>query len=271
MQVMREKLVTKRCRPIVAKINHCADVRVAAVHRTRAGFARATGAVAVLSRGEHEVLQSLARTPPTTSATHKRRVVAVHLIPVMPALHDKRSRTAPPVAAAVGDEHVTVVIEIDPPLVATAPRKHLELVPHRMIAPDAGVQANPLAGRRAGLADERLVEHAMIAVKPAVRPPCQAVRRLVRVLITPAVEQRYRIAVRHVIAVAVRNEQQMRRGAKPHATETHLDAADEVQFFGKHRSFFKCAISIGVLKNHHAIAALANWLALRITVGLNHP
>ena len=169
------------------------------------------------------------------------------------------------------DEEMPVVVEVDPPLVAAAARKNLELVTHRMITPDTGIQAQPLARRCTGFANERFIEHAVIAVQPAVRPPRQAVRCLMRVLITPAVEQNFRLGVGHVIAVAIRNKKQMRRGAKPHAAETHFDAADEVQVFGKNLPRLKRAIGIRVLKNHHAVTALADWLALRIAVRLDHP
>ena len=47
---------------------------------------------------------------------------------------------------------------------------------------------------RAGLADERRVEHALVAVEPAIRSPGEAVERLVRVLIAPAIEQHLRRA-----------------------------------------------------------------------------
>ena len=49
-----------------------------------------------------------------------------------------------------------------------------------------------------------------------------------RVLITPAVEQHFRPCVGHVVAVPIGNKKQMRCGTKPHATEAHLNAADEI-------------------------------------------
>jgi hypothetical protein len=67
--------------------------------------------------------------------------------------------------------------------------EHLELVPHRVIPPDAGVDRHALLVGRARLADAAVREDAVAAVEPAVGPPDEAVERLVRVLIAPAVEQ----------------------------------------------------------------------------------
>ena len=67
----------------------------------------------------------------------------------------------------------------------------------------------------AGLADAGMREDAVAAVKPAVRAPAEAVKRLVGIVQPPAVEQDLRRAVGSVVAVAVGNEQQMRRCADP--------------------------------------------------------
>ena len=72
--------------------------------------------------------------------------------------------------------------------------EHLEDVPRRMIAPDAGVDRDAVLVRRARLADARVREDAVAAVEPAVRPPDERVERLVRVLVAPAVEQNLRLA-----------------------------------------------------------------------------
>ena len=93
-------------------------------------------------------------------------------------------------------EKMAGFVEIEAPLIAAAVGENLKLVPHRMIAPDAGMQLDALVVGRARLADERVREDALVAIEPAVRPPAEAVERLVRVLIAPAIEQHLRLARR---------------------------------------------------------------------------
>jgi len=51
------------------------------------------------------------------------------------------------------DEEMPIVIKVNPPLVAAATSKNLELVTHRMITPDTGIKPDSLICRCTGLAD----------------------------------------------------------------------------------------------------------------------
>ena len=62
-----------------------------------------------------------------------------------------------------------------------------------------------------GLADVGMREYSVAAVQPSVRSPDETVQRFVPVVDAPAVEQDLRRTVRHVVAVGVRNESQIRR------------------------------------------------------------
>ena len=216
------------------------------------------------------------------------RVVA-HVVPVVGDRLDVVVRVRvevraglPLVAAALNDvvqvrddagraERLAVVVEVDAPRVARALGEDFELVPRRMIAPDAGVERHALVVGRARLADARVREHAVAAVEPAVRAPDEGVERLVRVLVGPAVEQDLRLAVGHVVAVAIGNEQQVRRRADPHAAEADFQAAHQVQPLGEHRALVELAVAVGVFEDQDAVAALALRRADRILVRLGDP
>ena len=90
-------------------------------------------------------------------------------------------------------------------------------------------------------------------------------------MIAPAVEQDLRRAVGLVVAVAIGHEQQIRRGADPHAAEAEFDSAHEVQPLQKHLGLFEPAVAVGILENQDAVFALTLGRANRIGISLGHP
>ena len=127
------------------------------------------------------------------------------------------------------DNALPVFVEVNAPRIARALGENLEDMFRRMITPDTGVDARPLAVRRSGFADVGMCEHTMTTVKPAVRSPLERVQRLVRILPAPAVEKDLRFACGlRFIAIRNRNEHQIRRGSDPDAAEANFDSADEI-------------------------------------------
>ena len=171
------------------------------------------------------------------------------------------------------DERLAVLVEVEAPGVARAVGEDLEVVPRRVIAPDAGVDRRAVLVRRAGLADLRVGEDAVAAVEPAVRAPGEGVQRLVRVLVAPAVEQDLRRAGGLVVAVLDRDEQQVRRRADPDAAEADLDAADEVQALDEDGALVELAVAVGVLEDQDAVAwpRLSGAADRDSVVRLRHP
>src|SRR5438105_583169 len=90
---------------------------------------------------------------------------------------------------ARGEEAGPVFIVVIAPGIAGALGENFKLLRDRVIAPDAGVHRHAFVVRRARLADQRMREHALAAVQPAVRAPDEAIDGLVRILIAEAVEQ----------------------------------------------------------------------------------
>src|SRR5438046_996367 len=79
---------------------------------------------------------------------------------------------------------------------------------------------NRWPGGGAWPADVRRAGPAVPAVEPAVRAPGEPVGEVVpALLVTEPVEDHLRLAVGPVVAVAVGDEQQIRRGHDPHAAE----------------------------------------------------
>ena len=111
----------------------------------------------------------------------------------------------------------------------------------------------------------------MRAVEPAVGPPGERVQHLVRVLVAPAVEHHLRRAARPVRRLVERDEEQVRRGADPHAAEPDLDAADEVQVLDEHLPPVEAAVAVGVLEDQNAVLAGALRRADGIGVRFGDP
>ena len=136
---------------------------------------------------------------------------------------------------AGGDEELAMLIVIEPPRVAGALGEDFKRVPHRVIAPHAGIDGNALGIRRARLTDAAVREDAVAAVKPAVRAPDERVQRLVRVLGAPAVEEDFRTEsdtrnlvsqpsiqderIRMIVFVFIRDKHQIWCRTHPHAAE----------------------------------------------------
>ncbi len=173
--------------------------------------------------------------------------------------------------ATVRHEQVAHRVEIQAPLIAAAVSEDFEFVPHGMIAPHASAQFLPLRIRGAGLADQRVREHALAPIEPTVHAPRETVECLVRVLKAPPIEQHLRSTIGTIVTIAIGNEQQMRGGADPDAAETNFQAADQIQALDKRLLDFEPAIAIGVFQNNNAILALTFRLFVRVTERFGHP
>ena len=269
VEVVREEVVAVGVGPVVAEVNHRADMRVAAVDRGRARFAGAAFAAVVARGGEEEVFQLGRKVG--AAVRDERRKVAVALIPIVAVADDIGRATAAVEAAAVRHEEVAHAVEIEAPLVAAAGGEDLEFVAHGVITPDRGPHAEAFGVGRAGLADERIRKDAVATVEPAVGPPRKAVERLVRILKPPTIKQHLRRPVGHVVVIFIGNEEQIRRSADPDAAESNLESAHKIQFVRKHFLRLEHAVTVLVLEDHDTVLPLPFPLAVRISIGLGYP
>ena len=119
---------------------------------------------------------------------------------------------------------MAVVIKPDAPLIAAPLREQFKPLLDGMVSPPAGVKLDPLLIGRARLANVGMSENAVAAIQPAVRPPNEAIQRLMAVVHPPAIEDDFRGTIGNVIAIAIRNKEQIRRRANPDASKAFFDA-----------------------------------------------
>jgi hypothetical protein len=114
-----------------------------------------------------------------------------------------------------------VRIEIEAPGVAAAVAEQLEAVRDGMVAPDALLEGDAayLGGDGAPLA----------AVQPTVGPPGERIGDGVGILHAEALEQHLRVAVGHVVAVAIGIEEEVRHLQDKDAAMAERDAAGEIE------------------------------------------
>ena len=151
VQVVCEQVVAVGVGPVVSQIQHGAHVRVATVDGAGSGFSCAAFPVAVTSRSQQVVAKE--GVTGWRGPGNKVGVVAIGLVPIMPALNDVCRGTASPVAATVCHEELAEFVEVQAPLIAAAVGKHFELVTHGMVPPDPRTQFDAFVVGRSGFAD----------------------------------------------------------------------------------------------------------------------
>ena len=83
---------------------------------------------------------------------------------------------------------------------------------HGVVAVNATIELGALSVWSSGLGDSRPVGTTMGSVQPSVRPPREAVREIVTIcMVTEAIEEYLRLAIRYVVTIAIRNEIEGRR------------------------------------------------------------
>ena len=239
VQVTHEEFAVVLLGPGAALVAHQAAVGVAAAGRVAA------------------VVAGVGRGPDVVSVQGDRLDVGVGVrvevaagLPVVAAARDDVPHVRDDARL---DEEVAVGVVVEAPRVAGAVGDDLEDVPRRVIAPDAGVNLLSLVVRVAGLADVRVREDAVAAVQPAVRPPDEAVERLVGVLPAPAIEEDLRFTGL-VGLLVVRDEEQVGGGPDPHPAEADLDAAGQVQPLEEDGPLVVFAVAVGVLEDDDLVA-----------------
>ena len=117
---------------------------------------------------------------------------------------------APRVAAIVPGEHPPLRVKLHAKRIATALGKHLVAACPGMVAPDVLPHGKNLVLIETGPPHLGRHRAALRSVKPAVRPPSQAVHHRMRVLKPETGEVHHRSAIRDVVPVFVRIKKQVR-------------------------------------------------------------
>ena len=100
------------------------------------------------------------------------------------------------------------------------------------------------------------VRDAVPSIKPSVRSPPKTVCEVVSVGLpdVKTVNDGDGLAVGSIVAVLVRDEEELGRAKCPDAAETNFDARQLFAFIPKNSSSIRHAVLIGVLENDDAIA-----------------
>ena len=178
---------------------------------------------------------------------------------------------------AGGDKHLAVVVEIETPRIAETVGDNFEAILRRMIAPDAAVDVlavnhRDLFGKRlalfeefsavGGFADRRAGREALAAIEPAIGPPVEAVERFMAVLDAPAGETNLDGGVSLVVAVLVRDEEEIRRRAEPETVEAHRDGRGKRDAFDEDLAGVEFPVAVGVFEDDDAAVAVVGEAGL---------
>ena len=172
---------------------------------------------------------------------------------------------------AGADQQLALGVVVDAPRIAEPVRDHLETILGRVIAPHAAVDLHAVARQQIarerllrlvdpslafGLPDLRVGGVSLQSVEPAVGPPVQAVDRLVAIGDAPAGEAHFDVGhVGLVVAVAVGDEQQIRRRAEEQAIESDGDRRGKRDALEEDLAAVGDAVAVGVFENQDAAVA----------------
>ena len=143
---------------------------------------------------------------------------------------------------------------------------------HWVIAKHPAIEPNTFGFRRSRLTKQRPVRSTMRTVKPSIRSPGEPVGEVMRIrMIAKAVQQHFSFTVGPVVAIAIWNEEKIRRRHDPRAAESNLDPGNVIQLVVKDFAFVKSAISINIIKDQNSIPRTFSRLGIVIRFGNPQP
>ena len=162
--------------------------------------------------------------------------------------------SVPEEAEVRGVEQVAVVVECEAEDVPAALAEQFEFLRGRVIAPHAllKLDAPNSAGRGA----------AVESIQPAVRSPGEVVGERLRVLHAEATEQDFGVAIRHVVAVSIRIEEQVRCLEDVNSALAEFDPGTEIQPLHEVLERIGLAVAVRVFADGNAVRApgtLRRW------------
>ena len=165
-----------------------------------------------------------------------------------------------------------VRVPVHAPCIRAAVADDFELVASRMEPPDAAIDLRPLIGSRSRRTNWRGRENPVSTIKPAIGSPPQAVDDVVpHSGIVPAVEHDDGFAVRLVVSVFVRDEQQVGRVEHPDSAVTDLDTGEPTSLVPENRSLVELTVVIFIFEDDDPvtkpIVEVALPLGVRIILG----
>ena len=166
-------------------------------------------------------------------------------------------------------------IPVMSPGVGSAVAEWFKNLAERVVAPDATSQRDGVTRYLVGAPHTGKGRSPRAAIEPAVRPPAQAVGEVVVAIhghIKP-LQHHLRWAIRLVIVIAVRDEQESRWTHQPDTAQANLDTGESLEIVEKDPGLFGNAIAVVIAKDNHPIPLIGVEpdFAFGISVVLRHP
>ena len=258
MQVQRHELVAILRRPVIALIDHHADVRMPATEAVRTA-ATAVGVVPLLA-GIPMIMVGLLV---DEFVDERIRVFAVHALEVramdaLPAVADNR----------IDEEQLVVLGPIGAPRVGGAVTIRLEDLRHRVIAPKTAGGGLTLFLGHARDIDPRGARDADAAIEPAVRAPLESVGESVATRGGGAETIKDDLRRTGGLVAVHRDEHQVRRADGPDAAEAALDAGQHLDLVREDSPLVELPVVVGVLEDDDPVAEVQVVALLAVGVGI---
>ena len=210
-------------------------------------------------RGVGETRDGVARFHRVEKAERERIRLRAELPRINPLLQHQRALhvvKAARLAAVVPRVQAAFGIEIQLERIAPALRENFIHLRRRMVAPDharLAIHAGKIRRIHAGARDAARRRAALRAVKPAVRPPCKAVRDRVRVFESEACEPHLGLA--EVVAIFARVKKQIRRLHHPQSAVADERGVGHVQPVERDFRLIENTVAIRVLMHRDEVAS----------------
>src|SRR4051812_38172378 len=138
--------------------------------------------------------------------------VRIKILAVHPFVMSSRNHMEQMPYHRIDEERLPDIVPIKSPGVGGPLANDFKRSTGRMIAPNPTVELLPFGSGCSGCANMRSALDAMPSIKPAVRPPAQAVDDIMmHLIILPAIQENFRLTIRHEVPIAIRYEQKPRR------------------------------------------------------------
>ena len=241
VHVEGEELVAVFDGPLIGLVDHHADVRVAAtevVGLAIAGFAPRASAVVVVVIGDGVELL----------VDQRIRRVGIDKVGAV--------NEVPQVAGdGVDEKHLAVRIPVVAPRVCGAVSEDFDDFCFGMEAPDSAFHRHALVIGCARNTELTGAGMTAAAVEPAIGAKAETVGEVVVVRLGhgEAVEHDFGFAIGDVIAIAIWNEEHLRRAHEPHAATTDFDAGEHLHVVCENFARLGDTVPVLVFENDHAV------------------
>ena len=244
MQIKRHELVAILRRPVIALVDHHADVRMPAAEAVRAA-ATAVGVVPLLASVPVIVVGLLV----DELVDVRIRILAVHALEVramdtLPAMTDD----------GVDEEQLVVLGPIGTPRVGGTVAIRLEDLGDWVIAPEAASGGQALFLGHARDINPRGAGNADAAVEPTIGTPLESIGESVTARCGGAETVEHDLGWTGGLVTIHGDEEEIRRAHRIDAAQAALDTGEHLDLVGEDGALVEFAVVVAVLEDDNAVA-----------------